>query len=207
MTATTRSTASWVGQANKALGDNKCVVGINRELRQPHDPHAEVLNPGGLVGRGLQSCNFGVQRDVFFQVGGFDESLPPYGCEDSEFSIRLLESGHTITPALEMVLYFRRTVGFRRTLRKVYMSGIAETVVWSRHPGASPHQLSLRTVLGDLVRWPGWAARQIVARQLSPKRLARTAVTAWAHVVGYVTWIRSDRAGRARLVFEPYEVP
>ena len=196
----------WAGEASRALTLHDCVVGINRELTEPRDAQSEVLNPGGLVGRGIQSCNFAVRRQVYFDVGGFDESLPPYGCEDSEFSIRLLERGHVITPALDMVLFFRRTVGFRPTLRKVYMSGIAETVVWRRHPHAFVHELTLRTVLVDLARWPVWAAGQMAARQLSPRRLARTAVTAWAHVVGYFTWIRVDRAGDARLVFEPYDV-
>lgn len=183
------------------------MVGSNRELTEPQDPEAELLNPGGLVGRGIHGCNFGVRREVFFDVGGFDESLPPYGCDDSEFSLRLLAAGHQITPAPGMLLYFRRTLGLRRTLRKVYLSGIAETVVWRRHPLAFATPLTLRTVVVDLARWPAWAVRQLSARQVSRKRLARTAVTAWAHVVGYVMWIRTNRAGEARLVFEPYATP
>ena len=196
----------WAAEASRALADHDCVMGINRALQEPRNADSEVLNPGGLVGRGIQSCNFAVLRDVYFEVGGFDESLPPYGCEDSEFSIRLRARGYQIAPAFDMVLYFRRTVGFRRTLGKVYMSGIAETVVWRRHPGAFAHELSLRTVLVDLARWPVWSARELAARRLSLRRLARTAVNAYAHVVGYVTWIRPDRAGEARLVFEPYDV-
>lgn len=196
----------WVAAAVQALEDHVCVGGTNRALEEPHNPDSEVLNPGGLHGRGIQSCNFAVRRDVFFEVGGFDESLPPYGCEDSEFSIRVLKRGHRITPAPAMVLYFRRTVGFRRTLGKVYMSGIAETVVWLRHPDAFAQELSLRSVVVDLVSWPGRALRQRRAGQLSARRLARSAVTAWAHVVGYLTWIRTNRAGSARLVFEPYDV-
>ena len=196
----------WLSSAATALEERECVVGFNRELTTPLDPGAELLNPGGLVGRGIHGCNFGVRRDLFFAVGGFDESLPPYGCDDSEFSLRLLAGGHTIAPAPGMDLYFRRTVGVRRTLRKVYLSGIAETVVWRRHPDAFAAQLSLRTVLVDLASWPGWAVRQLAARRVSGKGLARSAVTAWAHVVGYLTWIRTSRAGAARLVFQPYDV-
>lgn len=197
----------WVKGAARGMSAHVCVVGFNRELTVPQDPEAELLNPAGLVGRGIHGCNFGVRRDVYFNVGGFDESLPPYGCDDSEFSLRLLAAGHQITPEPHMLLYFRRTVGLRRTLKKVYLSGIAETVVWLRHPQAFAAPLTLTTVMFDLARWPVWAVQQVAARQASPRRLARTAVTAWAHFVGYVVWIRRNRAGASRLVFEPYSVP
>jgi glycosyltransferase involved in cell wall biosynthesis len=197
---------TWVADAGSAMQEHECVVGTNRALVEPHDPHAVVLNPDGLVGRGIHGCNFGVHRDLFFAVGGFDESLPPYGCDDSEFSLRVLDAGHVITAAHGMELFFRRTEGLRPTLRKVYLSGIAETVVWQRHPATFDGRPTLAGVLGDLVAWPVRAARQLAARDATPKSLARSAVTAWAHVVGYLTWTRTGRAGSPRLVFEPYDV-
>lgn len=196
----------WVASAVAALREGPCVVGFNRELTSPQNPDAKLLNPGGLVGRGVQGCNFGVRREVYFSVGGFDESLPPYGCDDSEFSLRLLSHGHVISPAPGMDLYFRQTVGLRRTLRKVYLSGIAETVVWSRHPDAFASPLRLSTVVLEFVLWPVWAFRHARVRGLSRRALARSAVTAAAHVTGYWTWIRGRRAGPALLVFDPYDV-
>lgn len=196
----------WVAGAAAALSGSACVVGFNRELTSPLDPAGPLLNPQGLVGRGIHGCNFGVRRDAYFAVGGFDEGLPPYGCDDSEFSLRLLQDGYQIVPAPGMDLFFRPTVGLRRTLRKVYLSGIAETVVWSRHPRAFSSQLSLRAVLLELALWPVRAGTQVRSRRISRRALARSAVTAWAHVVGYLAWVRGGRAGAARLVFEPYTV-
>lgn len=196
----------WVAQAALALEESVCVTGRIRELAEPHDPDSEILNPEGLAGRGIHGCNFAVRRHVFFEVGGFDESLPPYGCDDSEFSLRLLDRGHAIVAAPDMVLYFRRTVGLRPALRKVYLSGIAETVVWKRHPQLFDARLGMRNVLVELASWPMSAARGLVNGDSTTKGLARSAVTTWAHVVGHLTWIRTGRAGRARLVFDPYDV-
>ncbi|RYC00735.1 glycosyltransferase [Nocardioides ganghwensis] len=197
---------TWVRDGYSALQTHVCVVGTSRVLEHPHNTSSEVLNPDGLVGRGIHGCNFGVRRDVYFAVGGFDESLPPYGCDDSEFSIRLRQAGHAIEPADGMVLYFRRTTGVRRTLRKVYLSAIAETVVWQRHPTIYGSRLTRRAILGDLMVWPIHAVRRVAAERRINRDLARSAVTAWAHVVGYLTWTRTRRAGEARLVFRPLDL-
>ena len=197
---------SWVREATIALAEHVCVGGRIRAMTSPQDPGSAVLNPNGLHGRGIQSCNFGVRREVFFSVGGFDESLPPYGCEDSEFSLRILAHGHEITPAPGMELYFRQTVGFRRTLAKVHASGVAETLIWHRHPKNFGRPITWGAVVGDLVRWPLATIREVASGGMTVKEVARSAITTWAHVVGYVTWVRTGRAGRPRLVLEPYDV-
>lgn len=197
---------TWVRDAHAALQDHGCVVGTVRVLEHPHDPASEVLNPEGLVGRGIHGCNFGVRRDVYFAVGGFDEGLPPYGCDDSEFSIRVREAGREIHAASGMVLYFRRTTGTRRMLRKVYLSGIAETVVWQRHPAIYGTRLTLRALLRDVLVWPVRAVRQVAAERRIDRSLVRSGVTAWAHLVGYLTWTRTGRAGEARLVHGPIDL-
>lgn len=138
-------------------------------------------------------------------VADAGSALRQHGCDDSEFSIRVLDARHQIT-RLTAWCSTSGTEGLRRTLRKVYLSGIAETVVWQRHPATFAGRPTLLGVLGDLVAWPASAVRQVAARTASPRSLARSAVTTWAHAVGYLTWTRPGRAGTARLVFEPYEV-
>lgn len=201
-----RADEHWVSEAAKALRTHHCVGGLNRVLHDPHNADSDVINPGGLHGRGIVSCNFAVRRDTFFAVGGFDESLPPYGIEDSEFSLRVLDRGLSIVAAPDMLLYFRRTVGFRKTMGKVYASGVAETVVWHRYPQNYGRPITLLAALGDLVKWPWAALRQVLAGEATGRGLARSAVTTWAHVVGYWTWVRRGRAGIPRLTFEPYDV-
>jgi GT2 family glycosyltransferase len=49
--------------------------------------------PVNLTGGGLWSCNMMVRRDVFEQMGGFDESFPHPHMEDTDFRERLLAAG------------------------------------------------------------------------------------------------------------------
>lgn len=42
------------------------------------------------------NCNCAVSRELFFDIGGYDESLPRYGFEDVDFSWRVQESGYPI---------------------------------------------------------------------------------------------------------------
>lgn len=50
-----------------------------------------------------------ITRDLFHQLGGYDESLPLYGAAEPEFSVRLWLSGHQIIniPELEVRHRFR----------------------------------------------------------------------------------------------------
>lgn len=58
------------------------------------------MNPSIHTGRPVvESCNFGVRREVLEAVGGFDEQLPAYGLDDSELALRLRKAGVTISPS------------------------------------------------------------------------------------------------------------
>ncbi len=43
--------------------------------------------------RGIKTCNFALFREDFFRVNGFDNRFIGWGREDSEFAVRLLNSG------------------------------------------------------------------------------------------------------------------
>lgn len=194
----------WVAAARQALESATVIAGVNREMLDPIQADAPVLNPHVMQGVGvLQGCNFGVRRSVFFDVGGFDESLPPYGNDDGEFALRLRAAGHVVDAAPDMEIYFRRTVGLRARLRKVYNAGIAEAVVWHRHRDRFSTFLQPRSLLGELVTWPLLVARATIAGQAPPRdKIARGLVVRWAHVVGYVTWVRPNRMGPPRLAVD-----
>lgn len=174
----------WVEAAYAATRTADLVGGLNRLLTDPLDPDAEVLNPGcilqGTFGGAVIGCNFAVRRTAFLAVGGFDEALSAYGCDDVEFSIRVNDAGGSVAPAPDMVVYFRRTDDVRGMLRKTYRSGQAEIVVWARHARYAD-ALGLRRSLLDLVRFPRDAVRGV--RSGMPSRsLARMLVTRAARV-------------------------
>ena len=53
----------------------------------------ERLEDGIDVPSGVTAANLSIARELFFSLGGFDESFPMAGCEDQDFSQRAAEAG------------------------------------------------------------------------------------------------------------------
>jgi hypothetical protein len=193
-------TPGWLSAAAVALEQHGVVAGLNRELTDPPRADARILNPGCLRGRGIQSCNFAVRRDVFCDLGGFDESLPAYGCEDSEFSMRILAAGLTIGAAPTMELFFRPTMSASRRLSKVYQSAVAESVMMARHPEAYPGRQSTISFVTRLLAFPGDLVTQVRhGQRRSREAVARDLVTRVGNLVGHLTWVKTGRMGAPKL--------
>lgn len=59
------------------------------QLRCDHE------SPINLKGGKLWSCNFGIKRSLFLEIGGFDENFPFPSMEDMDLQFRLEEAGYT----------------------------------------------------------------------------------------------------------------
>lgn len=189
----------WLSAARDALGQWEVAAGVNQELSDPLDPQAAVLNPWVLQGSAaLQGCNFAIRRETLVTVGGFDEAMPPYGNDDSELALRLRKAGVSMGAAPAMRIWFRRTTGLRARLRKVYQAGLSEVIVWHRHRDLFGDRLSLRRLVLDVVGWPVQAVRD--RRAMSRETLARQSVVRVARLVGYLTLVRTGRAGGPQLM-------
>jgi GT2 family glycosyltransferase len=81
--------------------------------------------------------NFSVRRDVFEQLGGFDETLPGrlYG-EDVDLGLRLTARGYAIRSAADAVVLHNRVESFHyaAALRKAVLSARADVALGLRHP-------------------------------------------------------------------------
>ena len=53
-----------------------------------------------------------VRADVFREVGGFDTAFDPYGCEDLDFSMRVIEAGYYAMYIPEAVVFHERSQTF-----------------------------------------------------------------------------------------------
>ncbi|MDP6849735.1 MAG: glycosyltransferase [Planctomycetota bacterium] len=62
-----------------------------------------VLHPRS---RKLMGVNFGLSREAFFAVNGYDEEWKVYGCEDRGLELCLRNSGYTLTPLLNRAVVF-----------------------------------------------------------------------------------------------------
>ncbi|MGQ4537559.1 glycosyltransferase family 2 protein [Dermabacteraceae bacterium P7074] len=133
-------------------------VGARRELRTPFDPEAPFFNEpiahmSTRGGRTIRGCNFTVSNAAYRSLGGFDESFPPYGCEDIEFALRAHEQGIDVAENPDMIVYFR-TSSSTAKFKKVFLSGVAEVYVWVRHPDRHGNVFTISGRLLNLLRFP-----------------------------------------------------
>jgi GT2 family glycosyltransferase len=88
--------SGWISayaSAIRSFPDCKLLEGqtIGGPNSQTHSDHETPLNlQGGL----LWSCNFGISRELFLDVGGFDEKFPVAYMEDTDLQFRLKERGY-----------------------------------------------------------------------------------------------------------------
>ncbi len=107
-----------VGAASATITDmvrSEC-AGIGLRLTGP-DLAVEWICPEGTAPREvplLAGCFWAMRRDVFERIGGFDEGMIRWGCEDTELSIRLWLMGYRVlsAPQVEVRHLFREEIPY-----------------------------------------------------------------------------------------------
>jgi GT2 family glycosyltransferase len=66
-------------------------LGLDTGFRQL--PDGRRLEPGRWEVEALAACNLAISRQLFWDLGGFDEEFPFAGVEDREFSMRATRAG------------------------------------------------------------------------------------------------------------------
>ena len=141
-------------------------------------------------------CSFALTREAFMLAGGFDESLPPYGCDDIDIGIRLGEQAVPISFSPDMQIYYRLPQGARVRLRRKFRSGVAQACLWARHPDTYAHASTLRSIFAV----PRELAAVLRADSSSATRVRRVVelmAKRSGEVWGTLTWVRTGRLGPA----------
>jgi glycosyltransferase involved in cell wall biosynthesis len=134
------------------------------------------------------SC--GIRAARFHELGGFDESFPGAGGEDTDLFIRLQEASGTVAWAPDAVMHYRYRTGLRAMWRQAVAYGRANTALYVRHRDRGIPPMRIGAILHDLV----WMAKCIVLAAVSTRR--RGELVWWCgHTVGQL------RAGRDASVF------
>ncbi len=155
--------ARWLASAMAAIaGGASAVTGRIYELtptgRQTHTILRDTADsvPGCLAGVGPipygWTSNLAVKTEIVMRVGGFDESLPPYGCDDIEFGIRLGQHRVQVAYQPEMAIHYRPRSGWRPKARREFRSGVAQACLWARHPDVYGRLPSQTALWGSLIR-------------------------------------------------------
>lgn len=135
------------------------------------------------------NCNMAVNREDFLALGGYDESLPPYGCEDVDISWRIAESGLPFTYVPEAIVDFNITPR-GKAIKKTFRAAKARMAVAIRHPQSLVgRRLDVSTVLGDVARVTVFLPYRMVRPGNTPRtRWLRNFVAAYGRAAGYWTY-------------------
>lgn len=74
------------------------------------------------------------RRDVFLEMGGFDESFPDANNEDTDFSYRLVAAGHKLIFNPQAAVYHTHPDTFLNYLKMKFWRGYWRMVVYRRFP-------------------------------------------------------------------------
>lgn len=130
----------------------------------------------------LMGGDFGVCTEVFYELGGFDQSLPSAG-EDNEFAVRARRKGYRIpiAPSVRIAYRIRSSSTARRSQQ--YRAAVAHALIATRYGlwRSSPHP-----------RWStalGRVAAATVRMMMQPSGrdwdgLAERRATAWGFTMG-----------------------
>ncbi|WP_074436908.1 glycosyltransferase family 2 protein [Tessaracoccus massiliensis] len=138
-------------------------------------------------------CNFSIARDTFFAVGGFDESLPPYGCDDLEFSWRVQEAGFQLDYVPAASVQFTITPR-TRVVKKEFQMAKARIATAARHPDSESTTPHLTTFIVDLAKQSLMLPWRMIKPGHTPRtRWVRWVVDAAGRLSGYWTYfVRSE---------------
>lgn len=145
-------------------------------------------------------ANFAVDRDAFFSIGGFDESLPRYGFEDVDFSWRMQEAGHQIAYAPDAVVNFSLS-GARASVRKRFQLGKGRVLMARRFPRYDSTEYTVTTTVREAGRAGGRVMRALVTRRQLDRALVSAAVAAAGRAAGAWTY-RGGRTPQRKLLLD-----
>ncbi len=107
----------------------------------------------------LSTCNCAVKKDVFFKVGGFDETFPLAGGEDSYFAYDLIKSNYRIKYCPDVLVYHEARKSLKNFVRWQFKRGIS-SFIFSQKVSRKGDFLSLRI----------WSTGNIIRHSINDKK-------------------------------------
>jgi glycosyltransferase involved in cell wall biosynthesis len=124
---------------------------LNAGTRQPFRVQAGLL-PRFLGIRFSISANLGVRRALLVELGGFDEELLPFSCEDIDLSYRAGKRRATILYEPDAVVHYRLREDSRALARQQIRNGRGEIMLCLAYRSDG----LLRRLLQTEARLAGW---------------------------------------------------
>ncbi|MBN1625851.1 MAG: glycosyltransferase [Deltaproteobacteria bacterium] len=108
----------------------------------------------------LSSCNCAIKKDAFESAGGFDETFPYAGGEDSYLAYSLMQSGHTIKYCPDVIMYHEARDSLKDFLK------------WQFRRGVSSYIFSQKVKeKKDFFRLRYWSTKNVIKNGLNDKKM------------------------------------
>ena len=151
----------WLANIYKGFLNNNVAVIMGRLIMMPSNLLGDSISAlgfpaGGAIGfdkiwkvdqdgftDSLSTCNCAVKRDVFEKVGGFDDSFPFPGGEDSLLAFNLRRADYLIKYCPDAIVYHRARDSFADFVKWQFKRGISSYIFSTKVSGKKDF-LSLR---------------------------------------------------------------
>jgi glycosyltransferase involved in cell wall biosynthesis len=147
---------NWIELLTEGLSFSRIVTGPVRHFVDGSMPSDNPQEENRRLTVGpytyLFGCNMGIERDVFLELGGFDETAT-LGWEDIDLGIRASLRGNSIAWIEEAVVLHRRPNAAQAMWRKEFAYGRGWTRLERRYPQISPDGW-----IRPLLHRAGWVA-------------------------------------------------
>ena len=111
----------WLDEIARVTPASEVIEGKTVCFGRTNHPLEEIVE--NVTGDLLWSCNLAIRRDVFEQLGGFDEDFLEAGGEDLEFAWRIKQMKLRVSYAPEAVVYHpARRLPLSRWVRRTFQS-------------------------------------------------------------------------------------
>ena len=147
----------------------------------------------------ISGANFGMERDLYFLVGGFDESLPRYGFDDVDFSWRVQEAGHRLVFIPAAVVHFSLS-DTGASVRKRFQLGQGRVLMARRFPRYDSTQYTIRSTVVDARRAGVAVLKTLITRRSIDRKQASVLVAAAGRVVGAVKYRGANGTPERKLI-------
>lgn len=167
---------------------------IERFMGSKFNQHLIKLEQHGRIValRDFYSGNFSLSRNVFQQVGGFDEEFTAYGNEDLELSLRLTAIGIKLIYDPLAFAHQRYTKDFLAVARDNMDKGRTSIILATKHPSSVGH-LKLDTYRQGSLKWRFLRTALLIASRgsnLTPNLVVRA-----------IQWLEARRVSRLDLIY------
>ena len=193
----------WLQSFVESIKGRMVLVGGRIESYDSKGNHLSSLFPRGLIGTSylphVGNCNCAVSRKLFFEIGGYDESLPRYGFEDVDFSWRVQEAGYPIEYVDDALIRFRMSDS-KTSLKKKFLLGKGRVMMARRYPQYDGASYSLGYCIKKIAVITSSIFRRLARERTLNRRELSMLVAAAGNLYGSLYYSGSNKKPAPKLI-------